>query len=236
MLRQVRDIHELSGRPDHAQTEFLTQKILTELRIKPEDRLVDIGCGDGTLLQSAQRSGVTNAIGLSGTEEEAERLRALGLEVLQGWTDALPLPDKSASAIVCHSVLHIVPPEKIPASLREIARIAEPEARIWIGELPRFREPASIRTFESVPQMLWWLLRKRGLRTFLGMCRRLLSGAQQGPVLRTSQAFWAEPDEFVRMAAEASLKVERHFPNQILDSQQQLSDSATRHDYLLRRE
>jgi ubiquinone/menaquinone biosynthesis C-methylase UbiE len=236
ILRQMRDIHQFSGRSDHTQTEFISRKILMELGIGPHDRLVDIGCGDGTLLQSALLAGVTTAIGFSGTEEEAERLRALGLNVSQGWTDALPLPDRSASAVVCHSVLHIVPPEKIPASLREIARIAEPEARIWIGELPRFREPASIRSFETVPEMLWWLLRKRGLRTFLGMCRRLLNGTQQGPVLRTAQAFWAEPEQFVRMAAEARLKVERHFPNQTLDSQQQLSASATRHDYLLRRE
>jgi len=232
----MRDIHQFSGRNDHTQTEFISRKILMELGIGPQDRLVDIGCGDGTLLKYARLAGVTNAVGLSGTEEEAARLRALGFNVLQSWTDALPLPDRSASAVVCHSVLHIVPPEKIPASLREIGRIAETQARIWIGELPRFREPASIRTFETVPEMLLWSLRKRGLRTFLGMCRRLLSGAQQGPVLRTAQAFWAEPEQFVRLAAEAKLKVERHFPNQILDSQQHLSASTTRHDYLLRRE
>lgn len=236
ILRQVRNIHELSGRSDHGQTEFITRKILSELRLTPCDRVVDIGCGDGTLLLFALEAGVTDAIGLSGSEEEAERLRALGLNVRQGRTDALPLPDGSASAIVCHSVLHIVPPEKIPASLREIARIANPGAGIWIGELPRFREPASIRNFKSVPEMLCWLLRKRGVRTFLGMCRRLLSGAQKGPVLTTAQAFWAEPEQFVRMADDAGLKIERHFPNPILNSQQQPVESATRHDYLLRRE
>jgi len=236
ILRHVRDIHKLSGRSDHAQTEFISHRILTELGIGTHDRLVDIGCGDGTLLRAALRAGVSNPIGLSGTEEESERLRALGLNVSQGLTDALPLPDRSVSAIVCHSVLHIVPAEKIPESLREIARIAEPEARIWIGELPRFREPASIRSFDTVPEMLWWLLRKRGLRTFLGMCRRLLSGAQQGPVLRTAQAFWAEPEQFARMAAEAGLTIERHFPNQIVDSHQHVSTSDARYDYLLRRE
>jgi ubiquinone/menaquinone biosynthesis C-methylase UbiE len=176
----MRDIHEFSGRSNHRLTEFINQRILSELRIEPHDRLVDIGCGDGTLLQSALLAGLSDAVGLSGTEEEAERLRALGLNVTQAHTDSLPLPDESASAVVCNSVLHIDSPNKIPTSLREIARIAEPEARIWIGELPRFREPSSVRTFESVPEMLSWVLRKRGLRAFLGMCRRLLTGAQRG--------------------------------------------------------
>jgi hypothetical protein len=171
---------------------------------------------------------LSSAAGFSGTEEEAKYLRALGLNVRQAYSDSLPLPDQCATVVVCNGVLLIVPQDKIPASLREIARI-------WIGEIPRFREPASLRSFETVPEMLGWVLRNRGLRAFLGMCRRLLTGAQREPVLKTAQAFWGEPDHFVRMAAEAGLKVERHFPHQTLDSQQQTITSATRHDYLLRK-
>jgi ubiquinone/menaquinone biosynthesis C-methylase UbiE len=163
------DIDGFSGRSNRALTEFINHRILTGVLIEPQDRLVDIGCGDGTLLRSAVQLGVHNPVGLSGTHEEARRLRALGLNVKQGYTDSLPLPDRCASVVVCNSVLHIVPGDKIAASLREIARIAEANARIWIGEIPRFREPASIRSFGTVPEMLWWLLRKRGLRTFLGM-------------------------------------------------------------------
>lgn len=233
----MRDIHEFSGRgKDRILTEFINRRILAELGIKPHDRLVDIGCGDGTLLRSAMQTGVSHAVGLSGTEEEAVGLRALGLNIRQAYVDSLPLPDQCASAIVCNSVLHIVPAEKIPTSLREIARIAAPAARIWIGEIPRFRESASVRSFETIPEMLWWLLRRRGLRTFVGMCRQLLTGAQRGSILRTAQAFWAEPDEFIGMAALAGLKVERHSPHQSLDPQQQPCISPTRHDYLLRRQ
>jgi ubiquinone/menaquinone biosynthesis C-methylase UbiE len=232
----MKDIHVFSGRgSNHILTEFINRKILTELVIEPHDRLVDIGCGDGTLLRAALQAGVSNPIGLSGTVEEASRLRALGLNTTQAYADCLPLPDQCASAIVCNSVLHIVPEDKIPASLREIARIAEPKARIWIGEIPRFREPASIRAFETVPEMLWWLLRNRGLRTFLGKCRQVLTGVQRGPELRTAQSFWAEPERFIHMAGEAGLKVERNFPHQILDAQQRPCISPTRHDYLLRR-
>jgi ubiquinone/menaquinone biosynthesis C-methylase UbiE len=231
----MRDIHELSGRGSSpVLTEFINRRILGEIAIKPDDRLVDIGCGDGTLLRLALQAG-GSAIGFNGTEEEAARVRASGLNVRQAFSDSLPLPDRCASAVVCNSVLHIVPMGKISASLREIARIAEPGARIWIGEIPRFREPASLRDFETVPQILWWLLRNRGLRSFLGKCRQLLTGEQRGPVLRTAQAFWVEPEQFVQMAAEVGLKVERHSPHQTLDVQQRPCISATRHDYLFQR-
>ena len=232
----MRDIHEFSGRGnDHALTEFVTRRILAELAIQPEDHLVDIGCGDGTLLREALQHNLASAIGLTGTEEEAEHLRALGLDVRQAYSNSLRLDDQCASVVVCNSVLLIVPAEQIPASLREIARIARPGARIWIGEIPRFREAASIRQFSSVPAMLWWLLRKRGLRSFLGMCRRLLTGEQREAVLRTAQAFYAPPEEFIRMAQDAGLRVERHFPHQTLDGRQQPCASPTRHDYLLSR-
>jgi ubiquinone/menaquinone biosynthesis C-methylase UbiE len=230
------DIRELSGRgTDNTLSEFINRRILIELQVTPDDHLVDIGCGDGTLLRGALQDGLSDVIGLNGTEEEVQPLRALGLNVRQARTDSLPLADRSASVVVCNSVLHIVAQDKIPASLREIARISQPRARIWIGEIPRFREPASLRKFENIPQMLWWLLRKRGLRTFLGMCRRLLTGAQRGSVLQTAQGFWAEPEVFTRMAEEAGLKVEKHSPHQTLDAQHRPFTSPTRHDYLLRR-
>lgn len=231
----MRDIRKFSGRgSDQALIEFINQRILKELAVEPEDRLVDIGCGDGTLLRFAMLRGVSNVIGLSGSDEEAAILRELGLNVSQAYTHSLPLPDQCASTVVCNSVLHIVPPDKVPASLREIARISQPGARIWIGEIPLFREPASIREFTNFPAMLWWLLRNRGVRTFLGMCRRILTGEQQEPVLRTTQSFWSEPDMFIQLASEAGLTVERHFPHQTLDVGRQPVVSATRHDCLLR--
>ena len=227
------DIRKFSGR-DEALTEFINRRIVSELAITSDDCLVDIGCGDGTLLRLAEQNGATSVIGLSGSEEEADCLRQRGLNVKQAHTDLLPLPSGSASVVVCNGVLHIVPPEKVPISLREIARIAKTGARIWIGEIPPFREAASLRAFKSVHVMLWWLLRNRGLRTFLGMLRRLLTGAQRGPILATAQAFWSEPDEFIRMAAEAGLTIERHFPQKLPHNYP--PGTTARNDYVFRKQ
>ncbi len=238
-MKQVRGVHVFAGRgPYRELTRFINERIFGELGLSPSDRLVDIGCGDGTLLKLALQSGVKTAIGLNSTEEEARGVRSLGLDVRQGLSDSVPLPDGFASVVVCNGVLLIVPESKIPASLREIARIAEPNARVWIGEIPRTRESPNTPLHETIPEMLWYLLRKRGVRMFLGMCRRLLTGAQRGPVLVNPWAavFWAEPEEFVQMALEAGLKCERHFPHETLDKDQKPCMHPTRHNYLFRRE
>jgi SAM-dependent methyltransferase len=199
---------------------------------------VDIGCGDGLLLRLAMESGVGTAIGLNATEDEVRPLRALGLDVRQGLSHSIPLPDGSASVVVCNSVLLLVPENNMANSLREIARISQPNARIWLGEIPRVEEITTVPRHKSIPEMLWWLLRKRGVRSFLGMCRRLVIGAQRGPVLVNSHAaiFSAPPSAFIKMAADAGLRIERHFPHQTLDQSQQPSPSATRHDYLFRKQ
>jgi len=238
-LKISRDIHVFAGRGrDTDLTEFINHKIFTELAIRPDDKLVDIGCGDGALLKLAAQSGVKTAVGLSGAEEEAASLRAIGLDVRQGLSDSLPLPDGFATVIVCNSVLLIVLKEKIGSSLSEISRIAAPNARIWIGEIPRTKEPTSVPQHKTIPAMLWWLLRHRGVRSFIGMCRRLLTGAQRGPILVNplEAVFWVAPEDFVRMAREAGLKCEHHFPHETLDQDRKPCLHIVRHNYLFRKE
>jgi SAM-dependent methyltransferase len=235
----MKDLHVLAGRgPNTALTEFVNRKIFNELAFRADDRLVDIGCGDGLLLRLALESGVKAAIGLSASEAEAKDLRANGLDVRQGLADSLQLPDGIASVVVCNGVLLLVPEDKMAKSLSEIARICEPNARVWIGEVPRVPEISSVPRHETIPAMLWWLLRNQGLRSFLGMCRRLVTGVQCGPVLvNASRAvFSAQPEAFVRMASEAGLKCERHFPHQTLDKDKKPCPHGTRRDYLFRKE
>ena len=232
------DLHELAGRgPFKAVTEFVNRRIFEELAFRQEDDFVDIGCGHGLLLRSAIQSGVRSAIGLNATEEEVRPLAGLGLNVRLGRADSIPLTDACASVVVCNSVLLLVPAEQMTKSLREISRICKPNARVWLGEIPRMEEITDVPQHKSVLEMLWWMLRKRGVRSFVGMCRRLLSGEQKGPVLINPLAaiFHAPPEAFIKMAEDAGLRVERHFPHQSLDGNSQLYVSPTRHDYFFRK-
>ncbi|MGC2030739.1 MAG: methyltransferase domain-containing protein [Steroidobacteraceae bacterium] len=215
-------------------TDFINRRIFEAIALQPSDYLVDIGCGDGFFLRLALESRVRAAVGITPSEYEASCLREHGLDVRAGTADAVPLSDAVATVVVCNSVLLLVPESQIAKSLSEIARISVPSARVFIGEVPFVREPDAYPRHETVSQMLWWVLRNRGLRSFLGICRRLVIGAQRGPELRhpTQAIFFSPPDEFIRRAAEVGLRMTRNETHVTLSANQQPYLSPTRWDYL----
>ena len=217
--RDLRDVQDLAlrGKNTAEITRRINERIVREVELSRGDDLVDIGCGDGTLLRFAQAAGVTSATGLLATEEEVAVVRRLGLRVQQGFTDRLPIADESASVVVCNNVLLVVPRERIPASLREIYRIAKPQARIFLGEIPFVPGPPPEPEFGSVHQTLAYLYRKHGLRTSLGMLRRIVYWKLTGKpmIIRggASVSFCAEPQEFIEMAEAAGLELVRSWPH-----------------------
>jgi SAM-dependent methyltransferase len=230
--RHARDPHDLAlrGRDKKQTTQLVHERIVEAVELHSGDDLVDIGCGDGTLLRMAQRVGVRSAIGLLATDEEVAVLRRFGLEARQALTDQLPLPDECASVVVCNNVLLVVPREKIPASLREIHRVAKPGARIFLGEIPFVKPDDPTPQFETRRQTLSFLYRKHGLRTWFGMLRRMVWWALTGrpAVLRpgTAITFYATPAEFVAMAQVPGLELLRYWQHE---------DPNTRNDYLFRK-
>jgi ubiquinone/menaquinone biosynthesis C-methylase UbiE len=227
--KRARDPHDLAlrGREKKEVTKLVHEQIAEATGLRACDDLVDIGCGDGTMLRIAERVGANSAIGFLATEEEVALLRRFGLNVKQALTDQLPLPDASASVVVCNNVLLVVPREKITASLQEIFRIAKPGARIFLGEIPRQEQPDPTPPFNTRRELLSHLYRKHGLRTWFGMLRRMAYRQLTGqPALintGTAISFWATPEEFVAMAHAIGLKLIRY---------EQCAHYPTRNSYL----
>jgi ubiquinone/menaquinone biosynthesis C-methylase UbiE len=208
---RAKDPHDLAlrGRNKQEVTRLIHERIAAAVGLQSGDDVVDIGCGDGTLLRMAQRAGARTIIGLLATEEEVAVLRRAGVDAKQGLTDQLPLPDECASVIVCNSVLLVVAREKIPASLREIHRIAKPGARVFLGEIPFAEQHDPTPQFATRRETLRYLYRKHGLRTWFGMLRRIVWWALRGkPAVicpGTVISFYASPTEFLAMAQDAGL-------------------------------
>jgi ubiquinone/menaquinone biosynthesis C-methylase UbiE len=228
-LRHIQDL-ALRGKNKEALTRRVQECIVKEVGLSPDDDLVDIGCGDGTLLLLAKRAGIHSAIGFHATDEEAEIVRGLGVDARQGFTDALPLPDQSASVVICNNVLLIVPREKIPASLHEVSRVAKPGARVLIGEIPYEPGPPPEPEFPTARATLAYLYRTYGLRTFLGMFRRMIYWKVTGQPMTirygSQVSFYAQPDEFIDMARAAGLEFVRSWRHE---------DPANRYNYLFRK-
>jgi ubiquinone/menaquinone biosynthesis C-methylase UbiE len=230
--KNARDLHDLAlrGRDKKEITRHIHEHIVDAVELRPDDDLVDIGCGDGILLRMAQEIGVHSALGLLATEEEVALVRRTGLDVRQGLTDQLPLPDASASVIVCNSVLLVVPRQKIPSSLSEICRIAQPGARIFIGEIP-FTEPKDpTPQFSTRRELLSHLYRKHGLRTWFGMARRMvwwqIIGKPTVIQSGTAISYFATAEEFIALAQAAGMETVRYW---------QSDYPKTRNNYLLRK-
>jgi hypothetical protein len=182
----LKTLHDLAlrGTGKEEITAAISQRIIEEVGLGPGDDLVDIGCGDGTLLRLAVKIGVRSALGFLATEEEVELVRATG-------------------------------PEKVPPSLREMHRIARPGARIFVGEIPFVPGPPLEPQFDSSWQTLAFLYRKHGLRTCLGMARRIAYWKVSGKptvIHDGSQiSFHATTDEFLALARGAGLTPVRHW-------------------------
>jgi ubiquinone/menaquinone biosynthesis C-methylase UbiE len=230
--KHAREPHDLAlrGRDKREVTRLIHERIAAAVELHSGDDLVDIGCGDGTLLRMAERAGARTAVGLLATDEEVSVLRRFGLDAKQGLTDQLPLPDGCASVIVCNSVLLVVPREKIPASLREICRIAKPGARILVGEIPFVQPQDPTPQFATRRETLSHLYRTNGLRTWFGMLRRMvwwaLSGKPAVIVPGTAISFYASPSDFTSIAQEAGLQLVRYWQHDYPN---------TRNNYLLRK-
>lgn len=230
--KHARHLHDLAlrGRHDEHVTRLIQERIIEAVELDPGDSLVDIGCGDGTLLRMAGQMGVRRAVGLLATEEEVELVRRTGLDVRQGLTDRVPLADASASVVVCNSVFLVVPREKIPASLSEICRISKPGARVFIGEVPFLALADPTPQFGSRGEVLRHLYKAQGFRAWLGMLRRMawwqITGAPTVIRPGTAHSFFAQPEEFAAMASSAGLETLRYWQHDHPD---------TRNNYLMRK-
>jgi ubiquinone/menaquinone biosynthesis C-methylase UbiE len=236
---QSADIHELAARPNKtALTVFVSRQILEAIQPRPDDTLVDIGCGDATLLRMA--SGCTGkCIGIVGTVEEKIRLEGAtpNVSFIASNAQNLLLESAIASKIVCNAALFYLSTAKaVQASLREIARVARPGATIWVGEMPVAEEGEYYRRYRgnSMPAYLWFLLRHNGLRSFLGMIRRWSKAVfgSERIILNSAEIFYTEPEAFIPLAESCGLQLKSHFRHKDLDDGGKVIESKFRYDYV----
>jgi hypothetical protein len=114
------------GNPDASA--FDAKATLACFALQPDSVLVDIGCGEGTLLvQAADTVAHGRLIGILPTAKKSSS-RA-GISVITelnsaGLADAIGLPSGSADFGVCNGVLLLVPRPEL--ALQEIARMQSP--------------------------------------------------------------------------------------------------------------
>jgi trans-aconitate methyltransferase len=107
----------------------------------PDERILDLGCGDGQL---SKRIAATSAVvvGLDSSPQMADAARALGINVTIGNAEALPFESSSFDAVFSNAALHWV--RNHDAMLMGVKRVLKPNGR-FVAEFGGFGNIASIR-------------------------------------------------------------------------------------------
>ena len=119
----------------------LRDRILELARLKPDDRLLDIGAGTG-LLALAAAPHVARVSALDASPAMCERLRSnfkrAGVangEILLGTATELPLASGAIDVVLSNYCFHhLTDPEKVE-TLREIRRVLAPGGRLVFGDM-----------------------------------------------------------------------------------------------------
>jgi ubiquinone/menaquinone biosynthesis C-methylase UbiE len=113
--------------------------LLERAELRPGHRVLDIGCGTGTLLALIKRlrPGV-DAIGIDPDPKALARARSkadkLGLAIQfdRGFADALPYPDGSFDRVFSSFMLHHLDDPVKAATLREVRRVLSPSGSLHL--------------------------------------------------------------------------------------------------------
>lgn len=206
------NLHDMSGRIGQpCVTKLINDNIIKAISPREGDTIVDIGCGDGSLLAAIKET--LNNVCLYGvlpTDEEVLRVqteRNNRIKFSRGIATDTPLPSAIADKIVCNGVLIYVPRRKYRVALSEFHRIVKPGGLVFIGELLETNERHTNSLFAR-------------LKIFVKYIRSRIS--------------WCARNEFIKIAKESGLELVEDFQHRHFTPDGAPYDLETRRDYVFR--
>jgi ubiquinone/menaquinone biosynthesis C-methylase UbiE len=123
---------------DASFTAFLQDALLPQAG----ERVLDVGCGTGTLLRAAgRRQPGAELIGADPDPAVLRRARrksdraGLTIRFERAFADELPLPDDSVDVVLSSFMLHHVPQDEKPGMMRQIRRVLRPGGRLHLVDV-----------------------------------------------------------------------------------------------------
>jgi ubiquinone/menaquinone biosynthesis C-methylase UbiE len=112
-------------------TRFWPEKVAAIERIvEPQESVVDIGCGNGSILRDLRDRGFTNLHGLEQSEYAVNRLSSERISMSRGNLLNMPFRDAQFDAAIASEVLeHVIRRNRF---CRELSRIVKPSGKVLI--------------------------------------------------------------------------------------------------------
>jgi ubiquinone/menaquinone biosynthesis C-methylase UbiE len=124
-------------------TEALEHRVILRLAGPLQDQSVlDVGCGDGTLVLVLASNGAARVAGCDLDPRMVARARVgatrnhTRIDLAVARCQALPFPDGTFDVVTCITVLSFVP--DAGTAIREMARVLRPGGRLVIGDLGKW--------------------------------------------------------------------------------------------------
>jgi SAM-dependent methyltransferase len=144
----------------------LKGRVIELAQLKAGQRLLDLGCGTGTLLLMASRRhpdatviGVDGDPTILGIARRKARREGVAVQLDEGMAYALPYADGSFDAVVSTLTFHHLTPDQQERTLAEVRRVLRPGGRLVIADLAPPHNPI-MRLLQQIPlgRLLhgWW--------------------------------------------------------------------------------
>ncbi len=135
-------------------------RLVTEARLRGHERVLDLGCGTGTLTVMLKKSAQdADVVGIDADPQVLARARAkaseagMAIAFGEGMARHLPQADESFDAVVTSLMLHHLPRDQKARALREVVRVLRPGGRFLAVDfgIPQNR---LMRSLAKVSEML----------------------------------------------------------------------------------
>jgi ubiquinone/menaquinone biosynthesis C-methylase UbiE len=131
--------------------------LIEQAAIEPKQRVLDLGCGTGTLALSVkEREPSAEVLGLDADPEMLAQARAKAeqagfeLELTEGFSTDLPYEDASVDRVLSTLFFHHLDPEPKRRTAREIARVLRKGGELHVADWGRPSDPAMAVAFLGI--------------------------------------------------------------------------------------